>query len=309
MAVSMARFRPESPLSNLIADVLRQAAASVLGRPADVGLVNVGGIRNVLTAGNITTQNIYEILPFENSLCVLTLSGADLKELCANIAARGGEGVSGLNLVISADGRLLEARVGGQPVDEGRTYTVGTIDFLAEGNDGMQALTRASQRQCPEGATLRGLFMDYVERQTAAGRKIEARVPVFQYHKVLDDEPVGIVVRTPRILERTGGDKASLGHVALTDDQLPGICTRLVGIGGKVAHHAVHVYHLVDVARNQPVVISLFGKVHIVVIGALVRQLQGTAYIVLDRVLLRGEREEQLVKTPDVFPRLGGAVL
>ena len=84
---------------------------------------------------------------------------------------------------------------------------------------------------------------------------------------------------------------------------------RLVGIGGKVAHHAVHVYHLVDVARNQPVVISLFGKVHIVVIGALVRQLQGTAYIVFDRVLLRREREEQLVKTPDVFPRLGGAVL
>ena len=29
----------------------------------------------------------------------------------------------------------------------------------------------------------------------------------------------------------------------------------------------------------------------------------GTAYIVLDRVLLRGEREEQFVKTPDVFPR------
>ncbi len=105
-AVSMDRFRPESPLSNLIADVLRQAAASVLGRPADVGLVNVGG----------------------------------------------------------------------QAIDEGRTYTVGTIDFLAEGNDGMAALTRASQRQCPEGATLRGLFMDYVERETAAGRKIEARI-------------------------------------------------------------------------------------------------------------------------------------
>ena len=147
-AVSMDRFRPESPLSNLIADVLRQAAASVLGRPADVGLVNVGGIRNVLTEGNITTQNIYEILPFENSLCVLTLGGADLKELW----------------------------VGGQAIDEGRTYTVGTIDFLAEGNDGMAALTRASQRQCPEGATLRGLFMDYVERETAAGRKIEARI-------------------------------------------------------------------------------------------------------------------------------------
>ena len=122
--------------------------------------------------------------------------------------------------------------------------------------------------------------------------------------------PLGLSSETPRILERTGGDKASLGHVALTDDQLPGICTRLVGIGGKVAHHAVHVYHLVDVARNQPVVISLLGKVHIVVIGALVRQLQGTAYIVLDRVLLRGEREEQLVKSAGRVPapRRGGSV-
>lgn len=175
-AVSMDRFRPESPLSNLIADVLRQAASGVLGCPADVGLVNMGGIRNVLTEGNITTQNIYEILPFENSLCVLTLGGADLKKLCANIAARGGEGVSGLNLVIDADGCLLEATVNGQPIDEGRTYTVGTIDFLAEGNDGMAALTCAQERRCPEGATLRGLFMDYVERETAAGRKIEARI-------------------------------------------------------------------------------------------------------------------------------------
>ena len=175
-AVSMDRFRPESPLSNLIADVLRQAASCVLGHPADVGLVNVGGIRNVLTEGHITTQHIYEILPFENSLCVLTLGGADLKELCANIAARGGEGVSGLRLVISADGRLLEASVGGQAIDEGRTYTVGTIDFLAEGNDGMTALTRARKRECPEGATLRGLFMDYVEKENAAGRKIEARI-------------------------------------------------------------------------------------------------------------------------------------
>mgnify|MGYP004424047531 CR=1 FL=1 len=57
------------------------------------------------------------------------------------------------------------------------------------------------------------------------------------------------------------------------------------------------------------VVISLFGKVHIVVIGALVRQLQGTAYIVFDRVLLRREREEQLVKASYVFPRLGRTVL
>ena len=117
-AVSMDRFRPESPLSNLIADVLRQAAADVLGRPADVGLVNVGGIRNVLTEGDITTQNIYEILPFENSLCVLTLKGSTLRELFENIAYRLGEGVSGIHLEVSEDRKLLSATIGGRPVDD-----------------------------------------------------------------------------------------------------------------------------------------------------------------------------------------------
>ncbi len=175
-AVSMDRFRPESPLSNLIADVLRLAAKDVTGHPADMGLVNIGGIRNALTQGNITTENIYEILPFENSLCVLTLKGVHLRALLENIAARGGEGVSGVKMTIDSQRRVLDARIGGQPISPDRLYTIATIDYLAEGNDGMTALKQARDRICPEGATLRGLFVKYVEQQTAAGKKITAKI-------------------------------------------------------------------------------------------------------------------------------------
>ena len=76
--MSMDKGAPESLLSNLVADVLRGAAAQVLGKPADMGLVNMGGLRNVLTEGAVTCGNIYEILPFENSLCVVTLKGVYL---------------------------------------------------------------------------------------------------------------------------------------------------------------------------------------------------------------------------------------
>lgn len=175
-AVSMDKSRPESLLSNLIADVLREAAGQVQGGPADMGLVNVGGIRNVLTEGPITCDNIYEILPFENALCVLTLKGTDLKLLFENIAARGGEGVSGVKMEITKDGKLLKATVGGQPVEDDKRYTVATIDYLADGNDGMTALPQAEKRICPEGATLRSLFMQYVERQAAAGKKVTSRM-------------------------------------------------------------------------------------------------------------------------------------
>lgn len=174
--MSMDRYRPESLLSNLIADVLREAAVGVQGKPADMGLVNVGGIRNVLTEGPITTENIYEILPFENSLCILTMKGSAMKQLFENIAVRGGEGVSGIQLEISKDGKLLQATIGGKPVADEQVYTVATIDYLADGNDGMTAFLQADKRECPEGATLRGLFMDYVKQQTAAGKKITSRM-------------------------------------------------------------------------------------------------------------------------------------
>ena len=105
-------------------------------------------------------------------------------------------------------------------------------------------------------------------------------VLVLQDGELLNDEPVRIVVRAPCVLERAGGDKAALGHVALPDDHLAGIRRCLVRINGEIAHHAVHMHHLVDVARNQPIVIALLGKVHIIVVGALVRQLQGAVNVV-----------------------------
>ncbi len=173
---TMTGSRPESLLSNLVADVLRDAATPVLGHPADMGLVNMGGLRNVLTEGNITCGNIYEILPFENSLCIVTLKGSDLRELFTQIARTGGEGVSGVKLTISADRTLLKATVDNKPVDDDALYTVATIDYLADGNDGMTAFLQAQERECPPKATLRGLFMTYVEQQTVEGKKITSRM-------------------------------------------------------------------------------------------------------------------------------------
>ena len=172
----MEKGGPESLLSNLVADVLKGAATQVLGKPADMGLMNMGGLRNILSEGEITCGNIYEILPFENSLCVVTLKGSVLKELFAAIAACKGEGVSGVRLEITKDGKLLDGTIGGKPIDDNKLYTVATIDYLADGNDGVGPLAKAEKRDCPPGATLRGLFMNYVEQQTKAGKKITSRI-------------------------------------------------------------------------------------------------------------------------------------
>ncbi len=174
--MSMNRGRPESLLSNLVADLLRESAEPILGKPADIGLMNIGGIRDALPEGIIIVDNVYEILPFENALCLLRLKGTSVRKLFQNIASRRGEGVSGVELLISSKGELLQATVGGKPIVEDSLYTVATTDYLSEGNDGLHALTEAVEKVEPEGAVLRDIFIRYVRKQTAAGKKLTSHI-------------------------------------------------------------------------------------------------------------------------------------
>ena len=138
--------------------------------------VNMGGLRNILPQGNITVDAVFEILPFENSLCVLTMKGTEIKRLMEVIASLHGEGLSGAHLEITKDGKLLKATVQEKEIEDNKDYTVATIDYLADGNDGLTPFINADKRECPDGLTLRGLFLDYVRQQTAAGKKITSKL-------------------------------------------------------------------------------------------------------------------------------------
>ena len=104
------------------------------------------------------------------------MKGTDLRRLFEAIASLHGEGVSGIRLEITKDGKLLNAFVGGKPLKDDQLYTVATIDYLADGNGRMDAFLQAEKRVCPEDATLRGLFLDYVRKQTAEGKAITSKL-------------------------------------------------------------------------------------------------------------------------------------
>lgn len=169
-------YRPESPLSNLIADVLREGAELKTGIRPEIGVMNMGGIRNILNAGAITFGSIYEISPFQNALVIVDLKGESLKKLFEQMAAVHGEGLSGANLVISKDGELLSAKVNGKEIDLQKEYKVATIDYLAEGNDHLEAFKEATNKTVPSDAILRDLFIDYVKRCGKQGKPVYAKI-------------------------------------------------------------------------------------------------------------------------------------
>lgn len=126
---------------------------------------------------------------------------------------------------------------------------------------------------------------------------------------MFDDKAVGVVIGTGRILKLAVSHQRTFRHITLTDNHLAGIRPGPVGVSGKVADHAVHPYHLIDVAGNETVIISFLSKIHIVMIGAFVRQLQGTVDIVLNGILLWRQPEKKLMEPSYMLPGFSRTVL
>ena len=109
--------------------------------------MNIGGIRTSLNKGEITIGDIFNIFPFENSLCLIKLKGNDVKKIFESIASREGEGVSKeIQMTITSDNKIKNVTVNGKNIDDNRIYTIATIDYLANGNDGMDAFKNATER-------------------------------------------------------------------------------------------------------------------------------------------------------------------
>ena len=176
-AHNMAADRPESDLSNLMADILIWASKDYNEHPA-IGIYNIGGIRAALIRGEVTYGDIVNIAPFENKICFLTLTGENLLELFRQIAARYGEGVShGTELVISTEGKLLSAKLNGKEIDPTAEYRVATIDYVAQGNDGMSAFKKGTNLISPqeESNNTRFILMNYFKMKAAKGESVSSK--------------------------------------------------------------------------------------------------------------------------------------
>ncbi len=174
----MAATRPESTLSNLLADILLWAAPHYDECPA-FAVYNMGGIRAALPQGTITYGDVLEVAPFDNKICFLSLRGDKVMELFAQIAHTGGEALShGVALTISPTGTLLSARLHGEEIVADSMYRIATIDYVAEGNDYMTAFKEKSNYVAPADTlnNTRFLIMDYFRARAAQGLAVDATI-------------------------------------------------------------------------------------------------------------------------------------
>lgn len=128
----------ESVLGNLIADAYKSFFKT------DFGMMNSGGIRTEKLDKSVTLKGIYSVLPFDNKVGVVELSGAEIVKLIEaglkNYAVLGGEfvQVSGLSYRFSKPTNskpavLKEVLTNGKPIDYQRKYTITMPYYIIQG--------------------------------------------------------------------------------------------------------------------------------------------------------------------------------
>ncbi|MCQ2335376.1 MAG: 5'-nucleotidase C-terminal domain-containing protein [Paludibacteraceae bacterium] len=172
----MVRSFPECNLLNWACDALySMAGLHYVDTPIDLAVVNAGGLRCDWPKGNITLRSVYELMPFDNELVILTLSGEELLLLAQNCADLGGQGVSKQFRVKGKLGVVEQVSLNGKPIDPKATYHVATSDYLSGGADGLSALTHFTQR-VQTGQKMRDLYIDYIKLATENGSAVAAEV-------------------------------------------------------------------------------------------------------------------------------------
>ena len=167
--------RPEGRLGAFLADVVYQRAFRFMvdsfGFPLHGCLLNNGGIRAPLPAGNVTLGQVFSIMPFENEVVVLKLKGEQVSRMLDYIASRKGEPVSKIGLLLNKEGGWIEATLVGRPFDSRRSYFIATSDYLANGGDKMEFF-REPEAIYPLRLKIRDVFADHLRNLGAAGQKI-----------------------------------------------------------------------------------------------------------------------------------------
>lgn len=168
----------ETNLGNLAADSMLDLGG------ADIAVLNGGGIRTSIATGTVTIGDCLNVLPFDNYLIRLTMTGASVQRLfeqvrgiLATTPVFGGFLHVSRGLQVRYGPAGAEVRLDGRPLDPGKNYTLITNDFLSNGGNGLSVFTEAVASEST-GVLQADALMQYVKKLGTIDARVEGRIVV-----------------------------------------------------------------------------------------------------------------------------------
>ena len=175
----MDKDRPESLLTNFLGDLLltegqRTAKIQGLDFIPSISFYNYGGIRTSIQKGDITVGKVFELMPFENEMVFLELSGNNTKAFLDYIAEHGGDSMGGVRFKIK-DGKATDIKIDGKAYNPDSSYWVVTNDYVASGGDGLSVL-RDYENFINSGEKIRDIMIRNFEEHQKNNEHLSAKL-------------------------------------------------------------------------------------------------------------------------------------
>lgn len=179
---AMIKDNPEGVLNNFVSDlILKKANDYYAPEKVDFCLLNSGGLRSALPKGAITRGKVFELMPFENMLVIVTLSGKETRRMFEFIAKKGGLPFSGFTMGMK-DTTAVNILINGKPFDDTKEYRVVTSDYLAGGGDDMNFFANPIKYENTR-IKVRDAIIEYMKEETQKGNTLKAKLDKRAYYE------------------------------------------------------------------------------------------------------------------------------
>ena len=168
---ALERSQPNGSLNNLAADMVFDLK-NQLPYPVDFCLLNYGGLRSKLPAGNISRGDIFQLMPFENKVVVLKIKASIVDSIAANNDFFGGHPIAGISFTYLKNG-LCRKTINDKDVDPQSYYHLITSDYLAQGGDKMSFLANADSIY-ETNISIRDAFFMYLKKKELKNENLKA---------------------------------------------------------------------------------------------------------------------------------------
>lgn len=167
--------KPEGALNNLVADGLRFRASSELRTFVNVGIISDDMFKLFLVPGELTLGDVYEFMPYNNHLVVLSMRGERLLKLIKQVAEVGGAPISGVRFRIDKNGQPNSILVNSEVLDPAREYLVATDSWDSNGNGRFSALWDIDNR-IDLDVPLQEVYAEYFRNQVVLTASTDGRI-------------------------------------------------------------------------------------------------------------------------------------
>jgi 2',3'-cyclic-nucleotide 2'-phosphodiesterase (5'-nucleotidase family) len=139
-----------------------------------MSIINIKGLRTDLRKGDITIGNILKVMPFENLLVALLMTGNDVEELFDHIAKSNGDGIAGATCDLTSIG-MKNIKINGENLNKESLYWVFASDYIADGGDNYLILEKYVKKYTfPK--KINTVMIEYVQEQKEINYIYDVRI-------------------------------------------------------------------------------------------------------------------------------------